>query len=269
VRVGLDTEGMVRRRRRADHEHRGDRAAPQEASDNLFMADSRTSAVSGATAGADTRSDEALLGAMAVGDEMAGVAFVRRYQRRAFGLAVTIVGDAGLAEDIAQEAIVRAWRHAPVYDSRRASVTTWVLTITRNLSIDALRLRRAVPIDPDDIVNLGIVSHAPDPGDVAQRTDATAQVRRALQTLPVEQRRALMLSAFYGLTAEEISRSESIPLGTAKTRIRAALHKVRAVISSEIDEEVGPVQPARAVRHGAAGPSALAHQIDPSQECLS
>ena len=109
----------------------------------------------------DTRSDEALLAAMAIGDETAGVAFVRRYQRRAFGLALSIVSDADLAEDIAQEALVRTWRHAPVYDSRRASVTTWVLTITRNLAIDALRMRRAVPIDPDDIVNLAMVSNDP------------------------------------------------------------------------------------------------------------
>jgi RNA polymerase sigma factor (sigma-70 family) len=161
------------------------------------------------------------------------VAFVRRYQRRTFGLALSIVGDADLSEDISQEALVRAWRHAPVYDSRRASVTTWVLTITRNLAIDALRMRRSVPIDPDDIVNLGIASHDPDPSEQAQRTDASARVRVALASLPAEQRRALVLSAFYGLTADEISRQESIPLGTAKTRIRAGLGKVRTLLASE------------------------------------
>jgi RNA polymerase sigma factor (sigma-70 family) len=183
--------------------------------------------------GNDTRSDEALLGAMAIGDETAGVAFVRRYQRRAFGLAQSIVGDPGLAEDVAQEALVRAWRHAPVYDSRRASVTTWMLTITRNLAIDALRMRRSVPIDPDDIVNLGLISNDPDPGERAQQADASSRVRTALASVPAEQRRALVLSAFYGLTAEEISRQEGIPLGTAKTRIRAGLAKVRACLAAE------------------------------------
>ncbi|HEV8065057.1 MAG TPA: sigma-70 family RNA polymerase sigma factor, partial [Acidimicrobiales bacterium] len=117
---------------------------------------------------------------MATGDEGAGVAFVRRYQRRVFGLAFSIVGDADMAEDIAQEALVRAWRHAPVYDSRRASVTTWVLTITRNLSIDVLRMRRASPMDPDDIVNLGMISRDPEPGEAAQQGDATARVKKAL-----------------------------------------------------------------------------------------
>jgi len=184
-------------------------------------------------ASSDTRSDEALLGAMAIGDETAGIAFVRRYQRRAFGLALSIVSDPDLAEDIAQEALVRTWRHAPVYDSRRASVTTWVLTITRNLAIDALRMRRATPIDPDDIINLGMISTDPDPLEQAQRGDATAQVRLALASVPLEQRRALVLSAFYGLTAEEISRQEDIPLGTAKTRIRAGLKRLRETMSIE------------------------------------
>jgi RNA polymerase sigma-70 factor (ECF subfamily) len=198
-------------------------------------------------ANSDTRSDEALLGAMAIGDDTAGIAFVRRYQRRAFGLALSIVSDPDLAEDIAQEALVRTWRHAPVYDSRRASVTTWVLTITRNLAIDALRMRRATPIDPDDIINLGMISTDPDPADLAQRGDATAQVRLALASVPVEQRRALVLSAFYGLTAEEISRQEDIPLGTAKTRIRAGLSKVRSLLAAAGHYEA-TLQPLRSPR---------------------
>ncbi|HXW79876.1 MAG TPA: sigma factor, partial [Acidimicrobiales bacterium] len=84
-------------------------------------------------------SDDALLAGMAVGDERAGVAFVRRYQRRVYGLALSMVGDPVLAQDIAQEAFLRAWRHALVFDRRRASVGTWILTITRNLAVDALR----------------------------------------------------------------------------------------------------------------------------------
>src|SRR5579875_2866849 len=69
---------------------------------------------------------------MAVGDEQAAVAFVRRYQRRAFGLAMSMLGDAQAAEDVAQEALLRVWRHAPVFDARRGSAATWVLAITRN-----------------------------------------------------------------------------------------------------------------------------------------
>ncbi len=212
----------------------------------------------------DTRSDEALLGAMAIGDESAGVAFVRRYQRRAFGLAVSIVGDPVLAEDVAQEALVRAWRHAPVYDSRRASVTTWLLTITRNLAIDALRMRRAVPIDPDEIVGLGLIANDPDPGEQAQRSDAASHVRRALALLPLDQRRALVLSVFYGLTAEEISRQESIPLGTAKTRIRAGLGKVRAMLAVDGLYEPPVTASRRQRRAPAAGTPGIADLAVPT-----
>ncbi|MFM2077988.1 MAG: hypothetical protein RJA49_1878, partial [Actinomycetota bacterium] len=91
---------------------------------------------------------------MALEERDAAAVFVRRFQRRVYGLAVTVTGDATLADDIAQLAFERAWRHAGTYDPRRASVTTWLLTITRNLSIDAMRVRRAVPFDPYVVADL-------------------------------------------------------------------------------------------------------------------
>jgi RNA polymerase sigma factor (sigma-70 family) len=185
----------------------------------------------------DGPSDGALLAGMAVGDELAGISFVRRYQRRVFGLALSMVGDAGLAEDIAQEALVRVWKHAPVYDDRRGGVSTWVFSITRNLAIDALRMRRAVPTKPEEILALSVsntpsgASREGDPESSALMGDDTARVRAALATVPETQRRALVLAAFYGRTAAEVSEIESIPLGTAKTRIRGGLLKVRAAMA--------------------------------------
>ncbi|HEY6471842.1 MAG TPA: sigma-70 family RNA polymerase sigma factor [Acidimicrobiales bacterium] len=175
-------------------------------------------------------SDEALLAGMAVGEQAAAVAFVRRYQRRVFGLAYSMTSDAGVSEDVAQEAMVRAWKHAPVFDPRRGSVASWVLTITRNLAIDALRLRRAVPTDPDDFAASAMRSNEHNPEDAVRRGDARRIVRDALEVLPDEQRRAVVLAAVYGRTALEISESESIPLGTAKTRIRTGLIRLRAAI---------------------------------------
>jgi RNA polymerase sigma factor (sigma-70 family) len=174
--------------------------------------------------------DEALLAGMAMGDQAAAVVFVRRYQRRVFGLAYSMTSDAGLAEDVAQEAMVRVWRHAPVFDPRRGSVTSWVLTITRNLAIDHLRLRRAVPTDPDDFAATAMASAEHNPEDAVRRGDVRQLVRGALRTLPEEQRRAVVLAAVYGRTALEISESEGIPLGTAKTRIRTALIRLRAAV---------------------------------------
>lgn len=182
---------------------------------------------------ADGSSDETLLAAMAMGDEQAALTLVRRYQRRVFGLALSIVGDPSLAEDVAQEALLRVWRHAPVYDTRRGSVAAWILTIARNLAIDALRLRRASPTDPDDFLSLGLISTQGDPDQAALASDTAARLREAITTLPVEQRRAVVLAAFYGLTAKEVCERESIPLGTAKTRIRTGLLRLRAVLVVE------------------------------------
>src|SRR5580658_8775954 len=116
-------------------------------------------------------SDEALLAGMAVGDQAAAVTFVRRYQKRVFGLAYSMTSDAGVSEDVAQEAMVRVWRHTPVFDPRRGSVTSWVLTITRNLAIDALRLRRAMPTDPDDFTLSALTSSEHNPEDAVLRGD--------------------------------------------------------------------------------------------------
>ncbi len=178
----------------------------------------------------DELSDEALLAGMAVRDQAAAVTFTRRYQRRVFGLAFSMTSDAGVAEDVAQEAMIRVWRHAPVFDPRRGSVTSWVLTITRNLAIDALRLRRAVPTDPDDFAATALASSEHNPEDAVRRGDVRQTVRAALGVLPDEQRRAVVLAAVYGRTALEISESEGIPLGTAKTRIRTGLIRLRAAV---------------------------------------
>jgi len=91
-------------------------------------------------------------------------------------------------------------------------------------------LRRAVPTDPDDFALAMLVSNERDPEDVAGRGDATKTVRAALAQLPDEQRRAVVLAAVYGRTALEISEAEGIPLGTAKTRIRTGLIRLRAVV---------------------------------------
>jgi RNA polymerase sigma factor (sigma-70 family) len=170
---------------------------------------------------------------MAAKDADAAAAFVERFQRRVFGLAVTIVGDRGTAQDVAQEAFLRAWRHANAYDTRRGTVSAWLLTITRNLAIDATRLRRPTPVDPEQLLVLARPSGVTGPEDAAVTSDDVARVRRVLADLPSEQRRALVLASFLGRTAREISETEDVPLGTAKTRIRTALARVRTALMDE------------------------------------
>jgi RNA polymerase sigma-70 factor (ECF subfamily) len=169
-------------------------------------------------------SDEALLAGLAAGDSDSAAAFVRRFQRPVFGLALTVLHDRGAAEDVAQEVFVRAWRSAGGYDPRRGAVLTWLLGITRNAAIDVVRLKRADPVDPDVFASrLQLNADSGDPSGLEDRE----QLRGLIGALPSEQRRALVLAAYFGRTAREISEIESVPLGTAKTRIRSAMMRLR------------------------------------------
>jgi RNA polymerase sigma factor (sigma-70 family) len=172
-------------------------------------------------------SDETLLAGLAGGDAAAAAAFVRRFQGRVYGLALTIVRDAGVAEDVAQEAFVRAWRHAETYDPRRGRVVTWLLAIARNVAIDVVRLRRAEAVDPETLASLVDLGPAREEEDRVVPLAERERLREALATLPTEQRRALLLAAYLGRTAREVGELEGVPLGTAKTRIRTAMLRLR------------------------------------------
>jgi RNA polymerase sigma factor (sigma-70 family) len=182
-------------------------------------------------------SDEALLAGVAAGQRDAAAAFVRRFQACVYGLVITMVRDPGTAEDVAQETFVRAWRYAGTYDPRRGRVATWLLTIARNAAIDAMRLRRPEPLDPDVVTaRLQRAGGAAAPVDDGAPPDERERVRAALAELPEEQRRALFLAAYLGRTAREISELEDAPVGTIKTRIRTAMLKLHD--SLEADHEL-------------------------------
>lgn len=175
--------------------------------------------------------DEALLSGLATGDPELAVTFVRRFQHRVFGVAMAVTRDAQLAEDIAQQTFERAWRHAQIYDSRRGSVTTWLTTIAHNLAIDAVRARRTEPVAPEDLdALLGVVTETPERWALVD--EASSQLRAAVARLPREQARALVMAGIYGMTARQIADAEAVPLGTAKTRIRAAMAKLRITLAS-------------------------------------
>ncbi|MGQ4415815.1 RNA polymerase sigma factor [Streptomyces sp. SAS_269] len=179
----------------------------------------------------DRLPDEALLSGLSTGDQELAVAFVRRFQHRVFGVAMAVTGDPQLAEDIAQQTFERAWRHAQIYDSRRGSVTTWLTTIAHNLAIDAVRARRTQALAPEDLeALLGVVTETPERWALAD--EASSQLRAALARLPREQARALVMAGVYGMTAQQIADWEKIPLGTAKTRIRAAMGKLRTTLAA-------------------------------------
>jgi RNA polymerase sigma-70 factor (ECF subfamily) len=176
--------------------------------------------------------DETLLAGLGTGDADIAVAFVRRFQRTVFGVAIAVLGDHRLAEDVAQQTFERAWRHAQVYDARRGSVRTWLTTIAHNLAIDAVRARRPVPVDPAELTTL-LGSSRDTPERFAVAHEDAAELRAEIAALPVDQARALVMAGIYGMTAKQIAELEGIPLGTAKTRIRSAMGKLRASLATK------------------------------------
>jgi RNA polymerase sigma factor (sigma-70 family) len=176
-------------------------------------------------------SDEALLAGFRARDPDASAAFVRRFQTRVFGLALTILRDRAEAEEAAQDAFMRAWRRADAYDPRRGEVATWLLAIARNVAIDHARMRRSEPVGVDPAVLLGEAAdpeRSPEERRIA--ADDAARLWAAIETLPAEQRRALLLAAFLGRTARDIGTLDGTPIGTVKTRIRAAMLKLHGLL---------------------------------------
>jgi RNA polymerase sigma-70 factor (ECF subfamily) len=174
----------------------------------------------------DALSDEALLAGLGSGDTDAADAFVDRFQRRVFGMTLSVLQDRQAAEEAAQEAFVRAWRHAATYDLRKGTVAAWLLMIARNVSINMLPSHRPYPVDPE--VLLGLQDTGPSQDGDGQLAPVSEPMRKALMRLPAEQRRALVLAVFYGYTASEVGDLDGTPVGTVKTRIRTATMRLRA-----------------------------------------
>jgi RNA polymerase sigma-70 factor (ECF subfamily) len=171
-------------------------------------------------------SDEALVAGFATGDGNVARVFLERFQDRVYGLALAMTRDRQAAEEVAQDAFLRAWRYGASYDPRRGSVAAWLLRITRNVALDRVRTSQRrldrVAVDPG-----GAIDDPAGDVDVVSPVGDLAEVADGLRSLPPEQRDTLMAAAYYGLTTREISEAWDLPLGTVKTRLRLALAKLR------------------------------------------
>ena len=173
---------------------------------------------------AEPGDDDLILG-VARRDPTALLALYDRHGRVAFALAYRVLGDAQTAEEVVQDAFLLVWRHAASFDAALGEVRGWLLTIVHHRAIDARRRlgrRAAVGLDT---VEWKLAT--PDAWGEVVRGLERDEVRAAVAALPEEQRRAIELAYFEGLTHREIAVRTGTPLGTAKGRIRLGLRRLR------------------------------------------
>lgn len=152
-----------------------------------------------------------------------------RYHTMVYHLALRILQSQESAEEVVEEVFWQVWRDAERYEARRGGVGTWLATIARSRAIDALRARRGNPALEDDITENPIPTDPiDDPEEKASIAQRAVLVRTALENLSPPQRAALELSFFRGMSHGEIATHLNEPLGTIKTRLRAAMHSLRA-----------------------------------------
>jgi RNA polymerase sigma-70 factor, ECF subfamily len=158
------------------------------------------------------------------GNDDAIRALYARFSRPVYSMGMRLLGTREAAEELTQDVFVTAWRKAARFDATRGRLSTWLMTIAHNLAVD--RLRRETGVTRPTLVLVDEVPDVPgiDEEDVLLERDAAM---RALSSLSDAERTLLARAYFRGLTAREIAESDGIPLGTVKTRLRAALIKVR------------------------------------------
>jgi RNA polymerase sigma-70 factor (ECF subfamily) len=176
--------------------------------------------------------DAELLAAIARGDEQSLASLYDRYRLILFGLVLRILHSRPEAEDVLQEVFLQVWKKASDFDEGRGRPFTWLVTLARSRAIDRLR-----SLDSRDRVAQDAaretVEKSSDAVEDAIRSEEGEVVRRALAEIPEEQRRALQLAYFEGLTQSEIAARLDAPLGTIKTRMRSGMMKLREILGEQ------------------------------------
>jgi len=185
--------------------------------------------------------DEALLALAAHDDEGALAELYDRYSRIAYGLALRIVRDPALAEDAVQEAFLAVWRSAGSFRSDRAKPSTWILTLVHRRAVDVVRReerRRAAPLEGNEEPD----AYGMATDEEIELTDRRRLVQQALRQLPDEQREALELAYYGGLTQSELAERLSVPLGTIKSRMFTGLGRLRDILADAgLDEPLAEI----------------------------
>jgi RNA polymerase sigma-70 factor (ECF subfamily) len=192
--------------------------------------------------------DERLIRLITESQEEALAQLYDRYNRLVFSLAVAIVNDRATAEEITLDVFMRIWQKAGTYRADQSKVSTWLTHITRHHAIDVLR-RRAVRSDQyavqwEDIIYAE--SPQQNPQESAELSMRRERVHAALAQLPPDQKQAILLAYFGGLTQSQIAETLKQPLGTIKTRVRLAMQKLQGFLREEQAGEDKSVEAQRA-----------------------
>ena len=186
--------------------------------------------------------DNELITAVAGGDHPALLALYDRHGRVAYGLAYRILGDAGAAEEAVQDAYLRVWRRASTFDASRGGVRPWLLTIAHHCAIDLLRRRAGAPPVVAGLDEIAERRSVPDAWSEVSGRIESERVRTAAGTLPGEQRRAIELAFFEGLTHREIAERDGLPLGTVKGRMRLGLKRLSSLLAEPASGVASPAE---------------------------
>jgi RNA polymerase sigma-70 factor, ECF subfamily len=167
-------------------------------------------------------SDAEVIARIYSGDEGAMALLYDRYSHVVYAIALRVLSDNSAAEDILQDVFMQLWRNPQAFNASRGSLAAWLAVIARNRAIDQLRKKRP-EVEPAETV----ISMDPSLESTVERNQAIKKVRSVLADMPAEQRAALEMAFFEGLTHVQIAGKTGQPLGTVKTRIRSGLLAVR------------------------------------------
>jgi RNA polymerase sigma-70 factor (ECF subfamily) len=171
----------------------------------------------------DAAEEMRLVARVRTGDQQALAELYDRYSSVVYAVALRVLQDAAAAEDVLQDIFLRLWRNPDAFDASRGSLAAWLAVIARHRSIDRLRQRR-----PETDIEKCVITSSADLRDQTERSLVIEKVRSALGEMNPDQRKALEMAFFQGLTHVEIAEKTGEPLGTIKTRIRSALRQLRA-----------------------------------------
>jgi RNA polymerase sigma-70 factor (ECF subfamily) len=178
-----------------------------------------------------------LLQRLAQGDPLALKALFESHAPQALAVALRILRSRAEAEEVVQETFVEVWRRSTEYDAGRGGALAWILTIARTRAIDRLRARDSSTRTAAHASDEPEPQRGPSPLELVEQRQDRERVRAALDSLPAEQRAALDLAYFEGLTHREIAERTGTPLGTVKTRVRLALEKLASQIEKPPGDE--------------------------------